>query len=392
MIDGTPVVLDARVLSGSGGGPDKTLINSPRFLERDGYRMLCVYLHHPEDPGFAVLQSKAAKRGVDLISVPDHGIKDWRVMKRLVSICREKKVDIWHGHDYKTNILGLILKRFHRMRLVTTAHGWVHHTSKTPLYYWLDKRSLRYYERVYCVSPDLVDECIANEVPADRCLLLENGIDLEDYSRSLTTKAAKEALGISPDRKLIGAAGRLSPEKGFDLLISAVHRLYHAGHDVELWIVGEGVEKENLQTQINSLQMQDRIKLTGYRSDLQAIYQGMDVYALSSYREGLPNVLLEAMALEVPVVATAINGVPRLIRDREEGLLIQPGQVGTLVEAIQEVFNSGALASELTRNARQTLEDRYDFAVRMSRLREDYDRLLNRIPARRPVAVGSAAL
>ena len=123
-----PVVLDARVLRGSGGGPDKTILNSPRFLKEAGYRMVCAYLRHPADPGFEKLRCKAEERGAPLIAVDDHGPLDLGVIGRLLNVCRRDRVTIWHGHDYKTNALGLVLRRFWPMRLVTTVHGWVHHT------------------------------------------------------------------------------------------------------------------------------------------------------------------------------------------------------------------------------------------------------------------------
>src|SRR5258707_946896 len=134
-----PVVLDARVVTGTGGGPDKTILNSPRFLDALGYRMLCAYLHPPEDPGFDVLRQRAKELGAPLAEIFDRGPCDVRVFTRLLCLCRRERVAIFHGHDYKTNLLGLLLARFHPMRLVTTVHGWVRHTARTPLYYRIDK-------------------------------------------------------------------------------------------------------------------------------------------------------------------------------------------------------------------------------------------------------------
>ena len=137
-----PVVFDARVITGSGGGPDKTILNSPRFLEPLGYRMLCGYLTPPGDPGFADIERKAAKYGAPLFAVADRGPTDWRIVPKLLKICREENVAIWHGHDYKTNAFGLLLKQFWPMRLVTTLHGWVKQTSRTPMYYRIDRLCL----------------------------------------------------------------------------------------------------------------------------------------------------------------------------------------------------------------------------------------------------------
>ncbi len=377
---GDVVVLDTRVVKGSGGGPDKTILNSPRFLEGTGYRMLCAYLHPPEDPGFEQLGRKAQARGAPLLSVADRGPCDWRVVPQLLAICRRERVAVWHGHDYKTNVLGLILQRLWPMRLVTTVHGWVHHTRRTPLYYWADRVSLRYYERVYCVSPDLYHTCRTSGVPAARCELLENGIDLAEFTRRSNVVEAKRKAGLSPHRFVIGAAGRLSAEKGFDLLIRAVDRLVRGGLDVELVIAGEGDEKAALQALAAQLGRADRVRLLGYQADLSGWYEAMDVFALSSLREGLPNVLLEALALEVAVVATRVAGVPRLISDGENGLLIEPGSVDALSGALGRLLADADLRGRLRRDGRRTVEARYSFAARMDRLRASYDRLLGRAP------------
>src|SRR5947209_7570492 len=127
-----PVVLDVRVVSGTGGGPDKTILNSPRFLQPLGYRMLCAYLHPPGDPGFDVLRQRATQLQAPLFEIIDGGPFDLRAVAGLLSLCRRERVAIYHGHDYKSNLLGLLLARFHPMRLLTTVHGWVVHTARTP--------------------------------------------------------------------------------------------------------------------------------------------------------------------------------------------------------------------------------------------------------------------
>ncbi len=371
-----PVVLDARIVTGTGGGPEKTILNSPRFLNRDGYRMLCAYLHPPGDSGFEQLRERAARLGAPLLPVPDRGALDWRIVPQLLNICRRERVAIWHGHDYKSNALGLLLRRFWPMRLVTTVHGWVEHTRRTGLYYRIDRFCLPRYERVICVSDDLRRESLAAGVPESRCLLLENGIDTDDYRRRQTIAEAKSRLGLRTDRLTIGAVGRLSPEKGFDLLIRAAARLIASGHDLELLIAGQGSEKEPLTQLAAELGCADRVRLLGYVADPRTLYEALDVYALSSLREGLPNVLLEAMALEVPVVATRIAGVPRLVSHQENGLLIEPRSVEALTASLDEMLSHADLRARLAHAGRETVETRYSFARRMRRIRELYDGML----------------
>jgi glycosyltransferase involved in cell wall biosynthesis len=375
---GPPVVLDARVVTGTGGGPDKTILNSPRFLTPLGYRMLCAYLHPPGDRGFEQLRARATAWQAPLLSVPDRGPWDWQVVLQLLHICRRERVGIWHAHDYKSNALGLLLQRFWPMRLVTTVHGWVKETRRTPLYYWIDRVCLPHYEIVLCVSEDLCDRCLAVGVPADRCVLVVNGIDTAAYTRRVPVEEAKRRLGVPASRFVIGAVGRLSAEKGFDLLLRAAAQLLKAGRDLEVRLIGDGDQEQELRRLIAELGWPERMHLLGYRPDLVPLYEAMDVFVLSSVREGLPNVLLEALALEVPVVATRIAGVPRLIRDGQTGLLVEPGALSELTAALERLLGDAALRARLAAAGPALVETEFSFARRMERIARLYDGLLGR--------------
>jgi glycosyltransferase involved in cell wall biosynthesis len=181
---------------------------------------------------------------------------------------------------------------------------------------------------------------------------------------------------------LIGAVGRLSPEKGFDLLIQATAQLVQKGLDVALVIAGEGEQRPALEGLIAQSGCADRIRLLGYCANPRPLYEALDVFALSSVREGLPNVLLEAMALEVPVVATRIAGVPRLLRDGENGLLVEPGSVPELTRGLERLLRDAPLRERLRAVARQTVATHYCFATRMQKIAAVYDSVLGR--ERRP--------
>jgi glycosyltransferase involved in cell wall biosynthesis len=262
------------------------------------------------------------------------------------------------------------------MRLVTTLHGWVQRTARTPLYYGIDRLCLRHYEQVYCVSPDLFEESRKSGVPSHRRILLENGIDVTAYRRAREVGEAKAALGIPPTRFLVGAVGRLSPEKGFCNLIRAVHQLAQAGLDVGLLLVGDGSDREALASLVRDLGLNDRVRLAGFQSDTRPSFEAMDVFALSSLREGLPNVVLEAMAYSIPVVATRVNGVPRLVCDGQNGLLVDPGLATALAAALQRLSAEPELCERLGAAGRATVERSYSFATRIEKLCESYDRLL----------------
>jgi glycosyltransferase involved in cell wall biosynthesis len=264
------------------------------------------------------------------------------------------------------------------MKLVTTVHGWGVRTGRAPVYYQLDKWSLRHYDAVVCVSEDLYIECLRCGVAATRCHLIHNAIDTEEYRRGKKRDEAKRELGTPPQGVLIGAVGRLSPEKGFDLLIRAVAELLGQGHDVSLWVAGEGDERERLAGLVGQLGLQEHVRLLGHVDNPKAFYEALDAFVLSSIREGLPNVLLEAMALEVPVVATRIAGVPQLIRDGENGLLVDAGSVEPLAVGIRRLLDAPQLAGQLATAARRTIEQSYSFERRMEKMVRVYEDVLGR--------------
>ena len=371
-----PVVLHARVVTGTGGGPDKTILNSPRFLRDLGYDSVCAYLHPPNDPGFEELKQRASSLNAELISVPDRGIKDLSVITRMLKICREQNVSIWHGHDYKSDALGLLLRKFHPMKLVSTVHGWGVKSKKTPLYHAVDRFSLKSYDRVICVSDKLLAECLDAGVPIGNLCEIDNAIDLSSYNSLPEKREARTSFGIDPENPVVVAVGRLSKEKAFDVLIQAFADLLTTGLDATLLIAGDGPERECLRHQIASLRVEDSVRLIGHVVDPREVYAAADVFVLSSTSEGLPNSLLEAMACGVPVVATAVGAVPSVVTDENNGLLCPASDASSLTLALHRLLSNEALRGQFSAAARNTIENRYSFNRRMQKIAAIYDSVL----------------
>lgn len=374
----SPMVLHVRVVTGHGGGPEKTILNSPRFLERHGYRSKLAYMHPPGDPGLQSLQDRGRSLNAEVLSVPDRGPFDLSVILKLRALCRQHRVAIWHGHDYKSNLFGLLIRPFWRMKLVTTLHGWTNLSGRVPLYAAIDKSVLKYYKALICVSDDLKAECLRWRVAPDRCHVIHNAIDADNYRRTLEIPEAKRRLGAPEKGILLGTVGRLSPEKGYDLLIRAAHKLRGAGLPVTLWIAGDGGSRDSLLQLIRELGCQDYVRLVGHLADPKEFYEAMDVFVLSSIREGLPNVVLEAMAMETPVVATRVAGVPTLIKDGQSGLIVDPGNAEALVAGLAKLVDNPILREEFRRAGRRRVEAHFAFDRRMEKVVRIYDQILKR--------------
>jgi glycosyltransferase involved in cell wall biosynthesis len=371
-----PFVLHTRIVSGVGGGPEKTILNSPRFLRELGYRAACLYLYPPGDSHFDVVTQRAARADAELIGVPDGAPVDFGIVRQLQDLCRRRGVTIWHAHDYKTNFLGLLVRRRWPMKLVTTLHGWGVWSWKSPLYNTVGKACLRYYDAVVSVSQDLYDDSLRWRVAPERAHLIHNAIDTGEYRRTLDRSAARRQLGIAGNGLAIAALGRLSAEKGFDALIDCVAMLRSRGMAITLWIGGEGACRNALQRQIARLKLEDTVLLRGHVADPQIMLQAADIFVLSSLREGLPNAVLEAMALETPVIATRVAGVPSVITHGEHGLLVDIGDTGQLADAIARLATDAGLRARLAHAGRQRIEQSYDFRERMRKMARVYDLLL----------------
>ena len=178
-------------------------------------------------------------------------------------------------------------------------------------------------------------------VDVQRVIWEPNGVDCGTFTRQRSVALAKQHRGWDPDRLVVGAIGRLAPEKGFDRLVSNFAQLLDRGLDADLVVAGAGECEADLRRQIGATGHGANIRLLGFVSDVRSLYEGLDLLVLSSRREGLPNVVLEAMAMGVPVVATAIAGLPDLVdHDRTGGVLVPPDDDEALTAAIERLLAS----------------------------------------------------
>lgn len=368
-------VLHLRTVTGRGGGPEKTLLNSHRYIG-DGYHLRLAYIRPINDPLYD-LPRRAAQAGATLIDIPERFGADPRTLWRLAAEIRSSRPAVLHAHDYKTNVLAVLLGRIFKMRVVTTLHGYGLGGGRLKMYYRVERWALKRMHSIVVVSDDLQDYVLRLGIPPSRCKVVENAVDVDAFRRTMTTAAAKQRLGVRGDRLLVGAVGRLCAEKGFDRLIEAFHAAITIHGGADLVIIGEGEERATLAALIKRLGCCDSVHLIGYQADTIAWYQAMDVFVLSSVREASPNVVLEAMALEVPVAAMRIAGVPKVITDDESGLLIAPGDFEGMIRALDRLLTDEELRGRFAAAGRKTIEARYSFNARMCKIRGIYDELLS---------------
>lgn len=190
--------------------------------------------------------------------------------------------------------------------------------------------------------------------------------------------AVRTKLGLPVDRPVIGSIGRLGPEKRFDLLIEAARRL--SLHPC-VAIAGDGPCAADLSRAASSSGVD--LRLLGHQQDVREVYEALDVFVQTSDTEGIPNAVLEAMALETPVVATAVGGTGEIVADGADGLLVPRRDVEALARAIQRTLDDEEGRTDRVRAARARAETDLAFDARMRKLEAIYQQLAGRGGPRR---------
>jgi glycosyltransferase involved in cell wall biosynthesis len=267
-----------------------------------------------------------------------------------VRLLREQVVrhrpDLVVTMGYKANVIASWLNDVPTM---ATVRGWTAEDPKVRLFEWLERRTLRRHEAVMVVSKALRDAVIREGVTAERVFWVPNAMDVGELPPARSRSEICGELGIEADRPLLGAVGRLSPEKGHRVLLGAFAELRRTVTGAHLVLVGDGPEESSLRELTRRLSLVEHVSFLGLRPDGQEIIGALDVLALPSFTEGMPNVLLEAFAYGTPVVATAVGGVPDMIASGRSGWLVPPGDPVALSAALRE-----AVADVREREARAT--------------------------------------
>jgi glycosyltransferase involved in cell wall biosynthesis len=371
-------VLEFRCADGTGGGPEKTILLGAARADRRRYAVTVCYVRNEGDAAFDI-DRRAARLGLDYVEVRQRGPFDRSVLAAVRRLVRERGIDIVHAHDYKTDLLALLLARQDGVIPLATAHGWTGHTRRERwLYYPLDRRFLARFPRVIAVSSQIRTELVQSGAAPERITTILNGIDHVAFRRDLRRqRAARERLGVGVGEVAIGAVGRLAPQKRFDLLLQAFARLRQRRPEVRLFVAGDGELRHGLEALAELLRLDDACRFLGHVEDIAEFHQGLDLLVQSADYEGTPNAVLEAMALETPVVATDVGGTGELIAHGIHGLLVPPRDPEALATALEETLLNPPAAARRVAAARSRIERELSFEARTRAVETMYDELLN---------------
>lgn len=300
----------------------------------------------------------------------------WRIgaLWRLYRLLWQERPYILHCWLFHANFLGRIVGRLARVPIIITSRRNV-------------EIGGAWRERLQRWTAGLDDKIIAvceaarqaeirrSQVSPDKVVTIYNGVDVSPFAVS-ARQAMRRELGIKQDTFLLGVIGRLHRQKGHVYLFWALHQVRRQFADVRLLVVGDGRLHDELVAQAQQEGVADIISFTGARTDVPEILSALDLFVLPSLWEGLPNVVLEAMAAGLPVVATAVGGTPELIIEGQTGLLVTPQDVDSLARAIAQMLENPALARQMGEAGRQHVQTHFTVGQMAGKMEQLYETLL----------------
>lgn len=297
------------------------------------------------------------------------------------AILRQEKIVLIHSHGYKPTVYGALLGALLKVPMIATCHSWPDPGKgplKMKLMVWLQNYVLRWLPKVLAVS-DTIRQClIENGVDANRISVVPNGVDFaSEHSNAHQRNVLRKELEIKEDDYCVLNIGRLTPVKAQWVVIEAAAILKKIGQPCRFLIVGEGAHRGHLQALIEERDVEDSVKLLGFRSDIHELLNVADLFVLPSLSEGMPMSLLEAANAKVPVAATAVGDIPKLLEHERSGLIVPQENPEALAERIIRLKNNSDFAQALADEAHTRVRALYSSQVMCQQYIEVYTEVLS---------------
>jgi glycosyltransferase involved in cell wall biosynthesis len=354
-------------------GPAKNLLQFAQYARGRVDVSIAVFRREGQSSLFI---ETAGGLGIPVHALPEAGRFDRTVIRALRALAGELKPDAIQSHAVKSHFLVRAAGLDRTAPWVAFHHGYTWPDLRARLYNQLDRWSLPAARRVLTVSEPFRMELIARGVAPERIEVVHNAIDPQWGRRPEASAGLRDRLGIGPEKRVILIVGRLSSEKDHRTLLEAMRRLQGSAPPPHLLIVGDGPERARIEEAVRAFGLAGSVTLTGQVPSAEPYYGIADICVLSSLSEGSPNALLEAMAAGVPVVATAVGGVPEMVAHGESALLIEPGDCQAMTNAIAALLGDSEMAQRLAVKAREVVLERHAPEARARHLVQTYCRLV----------------
>jgi glycosyltransferase involved in cell wall biosynthesis len=377
--------MDLRGTYKGGGGPDKTVLNSAAQHDPKQVHVLVTYLRQPWDDEFQIPEM-ARKLGINYVDVFDGKGIDWGCLRQLKQLLVDHRLEIVHAHDDKTLLYGWLLRfMMPSLRIMYTCHSHAVHGrsefSSLAAYLKFKARQKiqiflmqRYPRPIVTISRDTRQRLIANGLAPADVMVLHNGIDLQVWRCEGAHPVLREELGVAAGAVLVGTVARITYEKDLPTFFRVVQLVAAQAPGVRFAIVGDGYgdELEKARAEVLHLGLGELIHFAGHRSDLREVYASFDIFLMTSLTEGMPNTLLEAMALGVPSVSTAVGGVPELLAHGDGGFLAPAADAESLAGYVLQLIGDAGLRERFGARCRERIDANFSFSRRVGQMEAYY--------------------
>ncbi|HLA41187.1 MAG TPA: glycosyltransferase family 4 protein [Candidatus Glassbacteria bacterium] len=348
-----------------------------------------------ESPAEGNMNDLAWEKGVRPIVIDALGREiffreDLRALIRLIRLIRDEKPDIVHTHTAKAGFLGRLAAKLTGVPIIIhTFHGHVFHSYfgyfKTKFFLWLERLLAKFTNVIITVGELQRQEIISYRIAEpEKVIAVPLGLDLKPFvTMNQDPNELRDELSVRPETLLVGIVARLVPIKNHACFLEAARIVADRADDVKFLIIGDGELRDRLENKTRELGLESRVIFMGFQHNLVKIYAGLDIVTLSSFNEGLPVALIEAMAAGKPVVSTDVGGVRDLILDGDNGLLVPSNDSRALAEALHFLLRRPERRRMMGAAGKMKVYPLFD----KNRLLEDIDKLYRVLLTREKVAV-----
>lgn len=356
-------------------GPGRTVLEIAEALNGAEIEYIICSMRADGGPPGAYAE-EARRRCLPHEEIRERGPFDFRVVSQINEILSRRRIHIVHTHEFRSDVFGLICARFKGARLVSTVHGWIGNNLTGKCYSMLDKLLLRFFDRIVVVSQKLKRQLMDWGIPERKITVVPNALKIGEYRSDRSDDGFRREFSLGPETTLIGNIGRLSPEKGQADFLRAARDVLQRCEQARFALIGVGPDEAMLRALARDLGIADRVIFAGYRRDMLRVYNSLDLVVQSSFTEGMPNVILEALLMTVPVIATDVGGTAEVVEHESTGVLLPPGQPQRLAaEILRFVHDKAGFQAQAARGRERVARD-FSSARRIEQMTEVFRSVL----------------
>ncbi|MBC8184191.1 glycosyltransferase [candidate division KSB1 bacterium] len=349
------------------GGGELKLLELAENLDKKNYNQVVCSVGQG-----GPLQERFEKACSKVFVFPKKHRFDITLVFKVARLIKNENIDIVQTTLFYADIIGVIAGKFTKVPVVIS---WDVVTQPfKPIHKFAFKHVKKYIDMIVTVSDAIKKKAIEErKMDANKVQTIHYGVDTNKFIREKSkTRAIKKELNVKENELLIGVVARMTVQKGHKYLVEAVGRIKDEIPGTKFILVGDGPLRKDIEDQISELQLTSFFKLLGFRNDVEDLLTVFDIFVLPSLWEGLPNVVLEAMACSNPVIATAVDGTPEAVQDGETGLLVPSKQPEPLADAILKLVKDKKLRAQMSKNGRKRVEEEFSLAGQIEKFEKLY--------------------